>query len=118
MDQYVAKVTVDIDGAEYTDYFEITPQKVDYRKEVELANKVGTCDVLPVYKITIKNGVPKGKPGIPWASMDGTNTLTIDKKDGTSLAYKGVACLSAGGESYGTNDAAKYDVELLAEGLQ
>ncbi len=117
MDEYISKITLDIDGQQIEDFTEITESKVELRKEVVLANKVGFCNVQNVRKLTLKYVLPKGRAPFDFEGKKG-GTLTIDHGDGTRRSFKDVCTLSVGDVTKGKDDAAEQDIEMLTSGLQ
>ena len=95
MGEYVAKVLLDVNGQQISDFKSVSESEVDIRKQVPLMNKTGHVNVTPRYQCVVEYVVPSDSPEFDWASVEG-GTLTIDKNNGVRVTFSGVSTLKIG----------------------
>lgn len=115
MEEYVAQVTLEINGQEITDFNSVEEKEVALRKAVNLMNSTGVVGVTRRYGVAVDYVVPKNKPEFDFNAVSG-GTLTIDKGNGARVTYTGVSTLSIGATKYDGDKEATRPIEFIASG--
>ena len=110
--EYVARVCLDIDGTEITDFEEVEEKDIELYKSVELMNKTGFAEKLARYGLRVKYCIPLDAPEFDFAGVKNAR-LTIDRKNGTRISFIGCFPLKIGATLYG-KDEAKKDIDFGA----
>lgn len=114
MSEYVARVALEVNGLEITDFKAVTEGGRTIRKQVPLMNKTGHTNVTPRYTVDVDYVLPSDAPEFDFDAVEG-GTLTIDKGNGRRVTYGGVCTLEVGEAKYdGENEAVRV-IKLSAE---
>lgn len=113
MDEYVARILLDINGQSIEDFKSVEEEEVEIAKEVNLMNKTGAVSVTPRYKVNVDYAIPMSAPEFDFTEVkDGTLTITFD--NGGGVQYSGVTTLKIGATSYDGEKEAVRKVTFLA----
>ncbi len=119
MSEYIAAVTLEVNGQEITDFKSVTEGGRAIRKQVPLMNKTGHINTTARHTVDVEYTPPKDAPEFDFDSVVG-GTLTIDKGNGLRIQYGGVCTLEVGETKYdGDNEAVrtiKFSAETRSEG--
>lgn len=115
MEEYIARVLLEINGKSIEDFKTVEEEEVELNKEVNLMNKTGSVGVTPRYKINVDYVVPKNSPEFDFTKVkDGT--LTIDPENGVRRQYAGVTVLKIGATNYDGEKEATRKISFMATG--
>ncbi|MFH1028484.1 MAG: hypothetical protein V1791_10825 [Pseudomonadota bacterium] len=114
MSEYVAKVSLEVNGQEITDFKAVSEGGRTLRKQVPLMNKTGHTNVTQRYTASVDYVVPSDAPEFDFDSVEG-GTLTIDKGNGSRVTYGGVCTLEVGETKYDGDNEAVKTISLSAE---
>lgn len=114
MSEYIARVTLAVDGKVIDDFKEVTENEVTRAKTVPLMTKTGTADVLPRYGVSLVYVVPKAGTEYSFAGVR-NGTITIVYDGGRVRRYTGVRCLKEGERKADGENEMTQTVEFSAE---
>lgn len=114
MSEYVAKVLLEVNGQEVTDFKSVSESEIDIRKQVPLMNKTGHANVTPRYQVVVEYVVPSDNPEFDWTDVEG-GTLTIDKNNGVRVTFGGVCTLKVGEAKADGENEITQSITLSAE---
>lgn len=119
MSEYVARVALEVNGQEITDFKAVTEGARALRKQVQLMNKTGHVNLTPRHTVDVEYAIPCDAPEFDFAAVEG-GTLTIDKGNGRRVTFGGVCTLEVGEAKFdGENEAVrtiKFSAETRTEG--
>ncbi len=111
-DEYVELVTLEVNGAEITDFNKVSENDYEVRRAVNLMNKTGFTKTTPRYGVKVEYVIPKSQTPFNFNEVE-NGTLTIDRGNGKRITYGGVFTTKIGEASYGEKEATQ-SIELGA----
>lgn len=114
MARYVARITLEVNGEEITDFSSFSESTVSRHVQVELMNKTGHAEMTPRRQVTVDYVVPRDTAEFDWSSVS-DGTLTVEYENGTRKTWGGVYTLDLGDLSYDGTAGATRTVTLGAE---
>jgi hypothetical protein len=87
----------------------------EFRAEVDLMSGSGTVDKARKYKFSVDYAIPSAGAKLDWSNVSDA-TFTIELKDGPTIKYSGVDCLTQGEMTIDGNDGAAMTLTFIATG--
>ncbi|HHA19883.1 MAG TPA: hypothetical protein ENK70_09285, partial [Methylophaga sp.] len=95
MSQYVNKVTLEVDGVQFTDFSGFTDNSVEKHVQVPLMNQTGHAKKTARYSFSVTTAIPFAEVAIDLDEVaNGTCTVVYD--NGDRVTYLGVYTLETG----------------------
>jgi len=113
MDEYVARVSLTINGREIDDFTGVSEETREIRKEIKLMRKTGVAKVTPRYGGTIDYVVPEG-PEFDFEDIQ-DGTLTIEYDGGRRIEFSGVAVIEIGETKFDGENGATKTIKWIAQ---
>jgi hypothetical protein len=113
-DEYIESIILEVNGAEITDFDEVTENEYEVRSVVNLMNKTGFSKKTPRYGAKVKYVIPKNDTPFDFEGVE-DGTLTIVQSDARRITYTGVFTAKIGEDSY-ADKAAMQTIEFGATG--
>lgn len=115
MSEFVARVRLEVNGQEITDFSAVTEKEYDLAVQVKLMGGTGHARVTPRYQVSVDYEVPVAGE-FDWDSVQDAR-LTIEYVNGRRKTYTGVWVLKVGeGKADGEKQVTKT-IDLSASGL-
>lgn len=112
MDEYIAEVTLEINGQKITDFSGVEEKEIALRKPVNLMGSTGVVKTKARYGVSVDYVVPKNKPEFDFANVE-NGTLVIDKENGRRTTYTGVSTATIGSTKYDGDKEATRTIDLI-----
>lgn len=112
-DEYVSRVTLEVNGQVIDDFDSVEEGELEHRKAVNLMNKTGSCEVTQRPTVSVDYIIPKDKEEFNFKDVSDA-TLVIDRGNGTRITYSGVCTAKVGRTKYDGTDAAKKTIDFIA----
>lgn len=112
-DEYVSRITLEVNGQAIDDFDSVEEGELEVRKPVNLMNKTGSCEVTKRPTASVDYVIPKDKEEFDFEGVSDA-TLVIDRGNGTRITYSGVCTSKIGKTKYDGNDAAKKTIDFIA----
>jgi len=93
-DIYVSRCSLEVNGANITDFKAITEKARTMRKKVNLMNKSGSANITQRYEVEADYVVPQ-TGSITFDAVEG-GTITVEYDNGDRISYGGAACAEVG----------------------
>jgi len=115
MPEYVARITLTVNGVDVQDFNSITEKEVELHKPVKLMRKTGFVTVTPRYAVQVEYVLPKDAPAFDWEAV-AAGTLIVDREDGTPITYTDVYVEKVGEIKADGEKEATQQIDLIALG--
>jgi hypothetical protein len=109
----VTQCSLFIDGAEETNFKEVTEEEVTRAKQVALMRKTADATLIPRYAVTVLYVVPN-TGARDWSKVKGT-TLVIVYDSGEKRTYRGVRVASEGARKADGENEMTQEIKLIAQ---
>ena len=113
-EEYVRKVSLEINGQEITDFKTVTQGERTLRVPVKLMGKTGFAKITQRPTCSLDYVVPKDNPEFDFDSVE-DGTLTIDYENGTRVTYNGVCTEKIGQMKHDEENDLVKEISFIAQ---